>query len=694
MARSEPISLARPSTWPHELVEPARALGCFGIEKVDVVERVGAVQFDNPLGRLEEEDPAVTAWERCLDRCAEAHLWRPGSAAPWFEDQLRRDLGTTHSDVPCVVNGSWFWLQRDEEGVARGVEWSSSLHGDRRSVAVSAQFPVEGDEVLDWFLPSPDGRLVAVGVSSHGGEQGIVGIVDVSEGRPGRRVATFVEPGSLAWHPDSSGFWCARGHGPTEASPVKSLAWVSAAGMASWVPGVPEGVESISSVAVSPDGRFVGVTARSWCPRLLYVLDRVAADIISVCLEPEDITFAGAFVVDDYIAVTTDPRSGRGHVIRAPIRQLGDRGAWSEVVSASDITWRGVDVMAGTVLLRGLRAGRPGLWKLGAEPVPITLPDDLVVDAARGAEGDPSKLIVSASRPDRGPELWTHDPSTGESRRRTRSAAGLPSITSRDETCHTERGHPVRLVSQQRADLAPAPRPTIVFGYGGFNAAHPIGSYPGVFAPWLRAGGVLVHASLRGDGTDGIRQWAGGRRGRKQATFDDMATVVRHLVRVERATVEQLGLVGTSNGGLTVAAAITQIPELFRAAVLLSPITDVRGLFRERFAHLFVGEYGDPRLESSARWHRAYSPVHNVPRGSKPPATLIVTAARDIHVHPWHGRKFAAALSEGAAPARILLRAHRSGGHSTGLAVPRQAAEWLAFLGDELDPQRQFLEIP
>ena len=60
--------------------------------------------------------------------------------------------------------------------------------------------------------------------------------------------------------------------------------------------------------------------------------------------------------------------------------------------------------------------------------------------------------------------------------------------------------------------------------------------------------------------------------GNKQNVFDDCHAAAEYLVDAGFTTREQLSVMGGSNGGLLVGAAITQRPELYAAAVCSAPI--------------------------------------------------------------------------------------------------------------------------
>ena len=63
---------------------------------------------------------------------------------------------------------------------------------------------------IDWYTPSPDGRLVAYGVSEGGSEHGTLRIVDVESGDHLTDEIPHIRHPSLSWLPDGSAFAYSR----------------------------------------------------------------------------------------------------------------------------------------------------------------------------------------------------------------------------------------------------------------------------------------------------------------------------------------------------------------------------------------------------------------------------------------------------------------------------------------------------
>jgi hypothetical protein len=125
------------------------------------------------------------------------------------------------------------------------------------------------------------------------------------------------------------------------------------------------------------------------------------------------------------------------------------------------------------------------------------------------------------------------------------------------------------------------------------------------------------------------------------------------------------------DGAAGLAAAITQRPDLFAAAILFGPLCDML-----RF-HLFPGgrmvgidEFGSPEIPEERQWLEQYSPYHRVRTGIAYPAVLIISGDADTRCDPMHSRKMVARLREVTTSGRpILLDYHPQRGHAALLPV-------------------------
>jgi prolyl oligopeptidase len=204
----------------------------------------------------------------------------------------------------------------------------------------------------------------------------------------------------------------------------------------------------------------------------------------------------------------------------------------------------------------------------------------------------------------------------------------------------------------------------------------------------LEAGGVYAVATLRGGGEYGESWHRAGMLGKKQNVFDDYLGAAEWLIANKITTASHLAALGRSNGGLLVGAAITQRPDLFRAAVAGVPLFDMIRYHQFRLAQLWIPEYGSAADAEQFKWLFAYSPYHRVKDGVAYPAVLTSTADTDTRVDPLHARKMTARLqAANGGPHPILLRLESKAGHGAGkplaATIAQLADEW-AFLFTEL----------
>ncbi|HVU13299.1 MAG TPA: prolyl oligopeptidase family serine peptidase [Phototrophicaceae bacterium] len=208
--------------------------------------------------------------------------------------------------------------------------------------------------------------------------------------------------------------------------------------------------------------------------------------------------------------------------------------------------------------------------------------------------------------------------------------------------------------------------PALIYAYGGFDASvNPEFDVPA--ALWLEHGGVYAIANLRGGGEYGEEWHKAGMLGQKQHVFDDMIHAGEWLIANGYTSRQKLVIRGASNGGLLVAACITQRPDLFGAALCGVPVIDMLRYHRFTSGRLWTSEYGcaDTSAEDFAFLH-AYSPLHNVRAGVTYPPTLIWSSDGDDRVVPMHSLKFTATLQAADAGTNpLLLRFGTQAGHGT-----------------------------
>ncbi|HEX8335285.1 MAG TPA: prolyl oligopeptidase family serine peptidase, partial [Pyrinomonadaceae bacterium] len=224
--------------------------------------------------------------------------------------------------------------------------------------------------------------------------------------------------------------------------------------------------------------------------------------------------------------------------------------------------------------------------------------------------------------------------------------------------------------------------PTLLYGYGGFNAS----TLPGFSAQrlaLLEQGFVYVSANMRGGGEYGEKWHEQGTKLKKQNVFDDFVGAAEWLISNKYTSPDRLAIHGVSNGGLLVGAVANQRPELFKAVIQQAGVMDMLRFHKFTIGWNWIADYGSADNEAEFKALYAYSPIHNIKAGTKYPATLITTADHDDRVVPAHSFKYAAALQEaqgGDNPVLIRIDTRSGHGASSTTKAIEQAADIYAFL--------------
>ncbi|HVE93148.1 MAG TPA: prolyl oligopeptidase family serine peptidase, partial [Actinomycetota bacterium] len=206
-------------------------------------------------------------------------------------------------------------------------------------------------------------------------------------------------------------------------------------------------------------------------------------------------------------------------------------------------------------------------------------------------------------------------------------------------------------------------RPTILYGYGGFNGSQTPG-YSSSITTWVQAGGVYALACLRGGGEYGEQWHRAGMRENKQNVFDDFIAAGEWLIDNGYTSGENLGISGGSNGGLLVGAALVQRPDLFRAVVCSAPLLDMVRYEQFGLGVTWNDEYGTAAKPEELEWLLSYSPYHHVREATAYPAVLFTVFESDTRVDPMHARKMCAALQWATSSDRpVLMRREVNTGH-------------------------------
>jgi len=678
-------------------------------ERLDLVEVLHGRRVADPYRWLEDlAEPRTKEWAGAQDELTRRRLDAlPGRDA--LSAELHGLLDAGWVSVPSWRAGRRFGSRRGpgQEHAVVTVCDAATEAGQRVLLDPMVLDPT-GRTTLDGWAPDDTGRRVSYKLSTGGDEQSVLRVLDVDTGEVIDGPIDRGHAGSVDWFAGGERFVHVRKL-THDRDDFRRRIWVHRVGTDPVEDVLVEGPglydeHTYYGVNLSRDGRWLIVTGRVGTARRdsLWIArvgpDGAVPELTPILTQADDVQ-AGAGVARDgrlwvfttdgaprWRLVVTDPRTPtREHwqevlaedphavltglswiepVVAGGQRLLAvarRRHAVSELTlhSATDGAPHGVITLPGTGSLAGMSSADPAtaaqygrLWFGWSDLVTphavyrFNLADGAVVRES----GPPGQISV--------PEARTEH----------------RSYTSADGT--TVRMFVVSPAGPRR------PRPTLLYGYGGFaNALTP--GFSAAATSWVAAGGTYASASLRGGGEEGEAWHRAGQREHRQNVFDDFHAAARSLVDSGDTTPEQLAIMGGSNGGLLVGVALTQAPARYRAVVCANPLLDMVRYERFLLGRTWNDEYGSAEDPGELGWLLGYSPYHHVREGEVYPAVLFTVPDADTRVDPLHARKMCAALQHATAgdpqTRPVLLLREADVGHGA-----RSVSRSVALLTDKL----------
>lgn len=658
---------------------------------------VHGVDVADPFRSLEDVGaPATREWVSSQEARLSAYL--DGERVKAF--RLRLEALATYDAYSAPVQtplGFYF----SKAPAARGSAAKSVHRGDDPRGAGAPVLDVQAihgaDAALGAFVPSPDGRRLAYVLHRDRSAWGEVHIRVVGNSAATVEVLPDVHRLSmLQWTADSRELFYttfARPANPTAPVGRQTLKRHRIGSPVSTdvaVPWASNGSElDVTNVRVTEDGRYaVLLTQRGTDQRTsVVVLDLRRPDASPVALVP---TAEAAYVFlgsrGDTLQFYTDADAPRGRVVEVSLGGVA-RPAWrtlvpeaADAIAARDQTGgNALGAFGGHLVLMYLEDGRPYLRVFDRSGRPVHRvdlpPAGSIWGGLVGRESQPEVYFQF---------LGLADPATIMSLnvRTGRTAvvrrADLPVDPSQYETTQVfyrgKDGTRIPMFVVRRASRHDGPRPTLMYGYGALAWVSFVWYQPHLLA-WLDMGGLYVQPSIRGGGEYGKAWHDAALRTRKQTAVDDYLAAADHLVKAGYTEPKRLVATGGSLSAPLAAAAIAQRPDLFGAAVIDRPVSDLVRYERFTGAQFWVPEFGSvERADEFVALHRL-SPYHEALRGTCMPPTLVMAGEFDQTAPPLHAFKLVAARQGAAScPAPTFLKLMRGAGHDFG-KTPQQVAD-------------------
>jgi prolyl oligopeptidase len=560
----------------------------------------------------------------------------------------------------------------------------------------------KGTTAIDFYVPSVDGRLVAVSLSENGTEEGTIHVYEVATGKELTdiipRVNGGTAGGSVAWNADGSGFYYTRYPRGTE-RPKEDIDFYQQVYFHKL--GTPTEKDTY---AIGKDFPRIAEIQLRTDPKAHYTLAIVAngdgGEFAHYLLGPSDkwvqlTKFDGkvstaVFGRDDALYLLSRAGAPRGKILRLPLA-AADISQATVVVPESAGTVEGFVPTEHRLYVADLLGGPSQIRVFdlkGEEQKPVPLKPISSVGQMVRLESDD---ILFRTETFIDPPAWYRfEAATGKAVKTALFRTSLADFSDCEvlrEFAVSKDGTKVPLNIIRRKSLKlDGQNPTLLTGYGGYSISL-TPRFRMSRKVWLEQGGVIAIANLRGGGEFGEEWHRTGNLTNKQNVFDDFIGCARYLIDAKYTSPEKLAIEGGSNGGLLMGAALTQRPELFRAVVSHVGIYDMLRVELHPNGAFNVTEFGTVKDLKQFQALYAYSPYHRVKDGVAYPAVLLTTGENDPRVDPANSRKMAARLQAATSSKRPILLRTSQGGHGLDTSLTDRIAEEAdvdAFLFDQL----------
>ncbi|MBL8799138.1 MAG: S9 family peptidase [Planctomycetia bacterium] len=611
--------------------------------------------------------------------------------------------------TPSKAGGRYFYTKNDGLQNQSVLYTQDSLDAEPRVLLDPNSWSKDGTIALGATSVSDDGKYLAYSVSEAGSDWSTWKVLDIATAKPLSDEVKWVKFSGAAWTPDGRGFFYSRYDEPKAGAQFQSLnlnqrLMYHRLGTPQsddvLVYKRPDNPEWGFSSDVTEDGKYLIITVWKGTDAKYRVTYKDLSEPLAMPVDLiENFDNEYSFIGNEgpIFYFKTDLDAPRGRLIAIDTRKFsplssGGRGVGGEgvkeIIPQSKENLRGVGLVGNLFVASYLKDARTQVKLFDMNGNFIREVDFPTIGSASGFGGKrtDTETFYSFSSFATPPSTYRYDLITGKSTlfRQAKVKFNPDDFEVKQVFAKSKDGTQVPMfITHKKGMKLDGTNPTLLYGYGGFN----IPLTPGFSVSrllWVEMGGVFVQVNLRGGGEYGKDWHKAGTKLQKQNVFDDFIAAAEWLIANKYTRSEKLAIQGGSNGGLLVGACLVQRPELFGAALPAVGVMDMLRFQKFTAGRFWVDDYGSSDNADEFKALFAYSPYHNLKKGTKYPATLVTTADTDDRVVPGHSFKFIAELQQcQAGPAPVLARIETKAGHGAGKPTAKiieEIADQWAFL--------------
>lgn len=670
----------------------------------DTIETLHGIEVADPYRWLEDLNSDQTAeWVTAQNKVTSRYL-SDIPAKETISKHLTKLWNYERQGVPFRKGGRYFFSKNDGLQDQAVLYTTSDLSKEATILLDPNTLSEDGTIALGGYEVSPDGQHLAYSISKSGSDWIEWKVRDIESGKDLKDHLEWSKFSGAAWSRDGQGFYYGRFAKPEEgdeftAKNTDKKIYYHRLGT------TQEEDELIYErpdhplwglyAQVTDDGNYllIYVSRGTDSKNGLFYKDLTKEGSPVVELLPDfDASYSYVSHVGRTFFIETDLNAPRGQLVAIDLAE-SDREQWKTIIPESSHTLKSISHLGGLLLASYMSNAHSKVLRYDLEGQPlgeVALPGLGTVGGFSGQAGDEETYYVFTSFTSPG-TIYRYEVSSNQSTvfRESQAEVNPADYETKQIFFSSKDGTkiPMFIVHKKGLELN-GQNPTYLYAYGGFNISLTPSYSPSTIA-WLDMGGVYALPNLRGGGEYGEEWHQAGMKDQKQNVFDDFIAAAEYLISENYTSTPKLAIAGGSNGGLLVGACMVQRPDLYGACLPAVGVMDMLRFHKFTIGWAWEAEYGSPDNPEEFPAIYAYSPYHNLQKGTSYPATMVTTSDHDDRVVPSHSFKFAAALqaaNEGPEP--MLIRIETKSGHGAGTPTSKiieQVADKFAFLSQELD---------
>lgn len=671
----------------------------------DTIETLHGIEVADPYRWLEDDNSEQTAtWVAAQNEVTQNYLADiPGKKA--ISKHLTALWNYERFGIPYLEGGRYFFSKNDGLQNQSVLYTTPALEKEATILLDPNTLSEDGTIALGSTSVSPDGKHLAYSISRSGSDWLEWKIRNIETGQDLDDHLRWSKFSGASWSKDGKGFYYGRFEEPAKGD--EFTAKNTDKKIYYHLVGTEQSEDQLIYerpdhplwglyAFVTDDGRYLifSISQGTDTKNALFYRDLTLPNSEVVELLPNfDASYDYVSNLDDTLLIRTDLDAPRQRLIAIDLSQP-ERENWRTLIPESEGTLRSVSHVGGLLLANSMVDAHSEIRRFQTDGKPlgqVTLPG---LGTAGGFSGKADSketfyVFTSFTSPS---IIYRYDIAGNESAIFKKPDTLLdPSAYETKQVFYPSKDGtkiPMFIVHKKGIELN-GQNPTYLYAYGGFNISL-LPSYSPTVITWLDMGGVYALPNLRGGGEYGEEWHQAGMKLKKQNVFDDFIAAAEYLIAENYTSSSKLAIAGGSNGGLLVGACLVQRPDLYGACLPAVGVMDMLRFHKFTIGWAWQAEYGSPEENKDEFLAlKAYSPYHNLVKGTSYPATMITTSDHDDRVVPSHSFKFAAALqAANSGPHPSLIRIETKSGHGAGTPTSKlieQAVDKFSFLSKELN---------